>query len=379
MKNNLRVLIGSALATLLLPGLALAAADDVTLTTDTVLSAAGVTLNVSGSSATIETITVNSDNFSFTLQNGSSLQVTAPNLNQLSASTAIMKTTDTCNSSSSILKYEGTGEKTVTITPLAALCSSTGSGGSQASESSSSSSSSSSGGGGGSSSTATTATTATTVTTATTATTPATQTTTTSTTGAQAQLNALLAQLTTLQQQAGGSFTQNLDVGAAGEDVRALQRFLNTTGFSVNTAGPGSPGNETATFGGLTRAALARYQAARGISPAVGYFGPATRARITSEQIGGVASSPTMPSSTGSFTMDMETGSTGSEVQALQQYLNTHGYMIAESGPGSPGSETMRFGTLTRTALIKLQEANGISPAAGYFGPKTRAFVEANP
>ena len=77
--------------------------------------------------------------------------------------------------------------------------------------------------------------------------------------------------------------------------------------------------------------------------------------------------------------MDLETGSTGSEVQALQQYLNTHGYTVAESGPGSPGNETTRFGALTRAALIKLQEANGISPAAGYFGPKTRAFVEANP
>jgi len=48
---------------LLAPALALAAYDDVTLTTDTVLSVNGVTLNVSGSSAVIQSITVNATDF----------------------------------------------------------------------------------------------------------------------------------------------------------------------------------------------------------------------------------------------------------------------------------------------------------------------------
>ena len=66
----------------------------------------------------------------------------------------------------------------------------------------------------------------------------------------------------------------------------------------------------------------------------------------------------------------------GADVKALQQWLNANGYRVAESGPGSPGNETSRFGNATRSALIKFQKANGITPAAGYFGPKTRAAVK---
>lgn len=76
------------------------------------------------------------------------------------------------------------------------------------------------------------------------------------------------------------SFVRNLTLGSSGQDVKALQIFLNTNGFTVAATGPGSAGNETMTFGALTRAALAKFQAAKGISPALGYFGPLTRAAI---------------------------------------------------------------------------------------------------
>ena len=66
----------------------------------------------------------------------------------------------------------------------------------------------------------------------------------------------------------------------------------------------------------------------------------------------------------------------GADVKALQVYLNTHGYVIASSGAGSPGNETTKFGGATKAALIKFQKANGITPAAGYFGPKTRAAAK---
>ncbi|MDP4020975.1 MAG: peptidoglycan-binding protein, partial [Candidatus Adlerbacteria bacterium] len=75
-------------------------------------------------------------------------------------------------------------------------------------------------------------------------------------------------------------FTRDLEVGVTGDDVRALQVFLNTNVYVLAETGPGSPGNETLMFGALTRAALARYQAANDISPAIGYFGPITRAHI---------------------------------------------------------------------------------------------------
>jgi hypothetical protein len=80
----------------------------------------------------------------------------------------------------------------------------------------------------------------------------------------------------------GVTFTKNLTIGSDGEDVRALQVFLNTHGFPVSLTGPGSTGNETNFFGLLTKAALAKFQAANGISPALGYFGPITRGIILS-------------------------------------------------------------------------------------------------
>ncbi|MSR70433.1 peptidoglycan-binding protein [Candidatus Kaiserbacteria bacterium] len=78
------------------------------------------------------------------------------------------------------------------------------------------------------------------------------------------------------------------------------------------------------------------------------------------------------------FTKNLWMGSTGAEVQRLQQYLNTHGYRVAASGAGSAGSETMTFGALTKAALAQFQAAVGISPAAGYFGPITRAYINAH-
>jgi hypothetical protein len=80
------------------------------------------------------------------------------------------------------------------------------------------------------------------------------------------------------------AFQTDLTAGSLGDDVKGLQTFLNTHGYSVASSGPGSRGNETSMFGGLTRAALVRYQKAKGITPAVGYFGPKTRASINAEQ-----------------------------------------------------------------------------------------------
>jgi uncharacterized repeat protein (TIGR01451 family) len=74
---------------------------------------------------------------------------------------------------------------------------------------------------------------------------------------------------------------------------------------------------------------------------------------------------------------DLSVGSTGADVKTLQIYLNTHGFILSAEGPGSPGQETEKFGALTRAALAKFQAKNGISPALGYFGPKTRAFLNA--
>ncbi|OHA30762.1 MAG: hypothetical protein A3B11_02110 [Candidatus Taylorbacteria bacterium RIFCSPLOWO2_01_FULL_44_26] len=76
------------------------------------------------------------------------------------------------------------------------------------------------------------------------------------------------------------AFTRSLSLGSTGPDVKALQQILNAKGFTVSTAGPGSRGNETLYFGPATQSAVIRFQISKGITPAVGFFGPITRGRV---------------------------------------------------------------------------------------------------
>lgn len=75
------------------------------------------------------------------------------------------------------------------------------------------------------------------------------------------------------------------------------------------------------------------------------------------------------------FTRDLEVGMEGEDVRLLQVFLNGKGFLVAQAGVGSPGQETNYFGSLTQKALARYQAAQSIAPAAGYFGPKTRAHL----
>lgn len=83
------------------------------------------------------------------------------------------------------------------------------------------------------------------------------------------------------------TFDANLRRGSRGEDVRALQQFLNNNGYTVAQSGAGSPGNETDYFGPATERALAEYQLNNGLGgqnvsgrDEFGAFGPETRGDI---------------------------------------------------------------------------------------------------
>lgn len=76
------------------------------------------------------------------------------------------------------------------------------------------------------------------------------------------------------------------------------------------------------------------------------------------------------------FTRDLELGMSGLDVQMLQKWLNQHNYIVSSSpSPGSANKETTYYGILTKQAVQRLQRAAGITPDAGFFGPKTRAYV----
>ena len=69
---------------------------------------------------------------------------------------------------------------------------------------------------------------------------------------------------------------------------------------------------------------------------------------------------------------DLAIGSTGTDVSALQEFLQANDYLTMPAGVPAG-----YFGALTKAALASYQKAHGIKPAAGYFGPVTRSFVAA--
>ena len=80
------------------------------------------------------------------------------------------------------------------------------------------------------------------------------------------------------------------------------------------------------------------------------------------------------------FTTNLTVGSTGTDVMNLQKFLNMDPATQVSTvvgAAGHPGHETSTFGPATKAAVIKFQTKNGITPAAGYFGPISRAKANA--
>src|SRR3989344_1339909 len=127
----------------------------------------------------------------------------------------------------------------------------------------------------------------------------------------QAQVQALLAQISSLQGGSGTTvgascttFTQNLKAGSTGSEVMALQKFLNGNGVQIAASGAGSPGNETSYFGGLTKAAVVKFQnkyasdilAPVGLTYGTGNWFASTRAKANALCVGGVVTpGPVIP------------------------------------------------------------------------------------
>ncbi len=76
------------------------------------------------------------------------------------------------------------------------------------------------------------------------------------------------------------NFTTNQTTGSEGAQVKALQQFLISRGYSI-------PGGATGYFGSQTKSAVAAFQRDANITPPEGYFGPTTRAKVRSVCGGG--------------------------------------------------------------------------------------------
>ncbi len=245
------------------PAFSFAASNDVSLGTSVVLQIGPYSLNVTGSPAAVESISVGATSFSVTLSAGSAITVTSPTLNRLSSDISIDVVSNACTGSlsSMALAYSGSGTVTNVITPSAALCDNSVS----APPVSAAGGGVTSGGG-------------------------------KPVSGSPAQIaeqrkatENVIAQ-NILRTDSGISqlgsksnahaFSRDLSLGSSGADVKALQVYLNANGFKIASKGPGSPGRENTQFGMLTKQALIKFQKAHGITPATGNLGPKSRAYL---------------------------------------------------------------------------------------------------
>lgn len=127
------------------------------------------------------------------------------------------------------------------------------------------------------------------------------------------------------------TFSRSLTIGATGTDVTCLQQALITGGFSI-------PAGATGYFGTQTRTAVASWQSSKNIAPAVGYFGPISRAAF---DLGGSTTS-----TTNTTTTTTTTTSTTAGCAAGAAFSSTTGAACASTTtttatPGAEGSFTL--------------------------------------
>src|SRR3989338_7924317 len=286
-----------------------------------------ITLSLGSDSYTLETdssfntLTINSNNFVFLLDSNQGVKLRSSDRRNLANDQSVQVE---CTSSQSRLVYQapaGGSSVTLTVTP-SGTCSSGGGGG---------------GGGGGSSAPAPTSA--------------------PSTTPAPAPAPP--------PSPAPISFTRDLALGSTGDDVTQLQALL------ASDASIYPEGMVTGYFGGLTQAAVRRFQAKYGL-PQVGRGGEMTRAKLVEVFGSGQAPAPTPapagPSSS-ALSRELQMGMSGDDVRALQEFLAKDSAIYPE------GIVSGYYGSLTRAAVRRFQAKYGIAQV-GRVGPLTLAKLQ---
>ena len=148
-------------------------------------------------------------------------------------------------------------------------------------------------------------------------------------------------------EKAGGSVSSSssaggLKLGSTGSEVRALQQNLTTLGYYY--------GDITGHYGSMTQAAVAKFQKARGLTQD-GVAGSKTIEAIASA----IKSSGGSVAGSGSVSVGsaLREGDSGSAVTELQTMLKELEYYY--------GSITGNFGSLTKQAVRKFQDDNGLT------------------
>lgn len=176
------------------------------------------------------------------------------------------------------------------------------------------------------------------------------------------------------------TFARSLKQGSTGDDVKALQQFLNANGFVIAKSGTGSKGKESTSFGAATKKMLQAFQKAHALATDGQLTGKTLTflqsllPKVTCPVKAGAPTAKTSSAPKPLFTRLLKQGSTGADVKALQQFLNVNGFLIAKSGSGSKGNESMNFVAATKKALQAFQDAHTL-PASGQLDDATLKLV----
>ncbi len=153
------------------------------------------------------------------------------------------------------------------------------------------------------------------------------------------------------------NFTRSLTMESEGADVVCLQDYLTSTGHFTFSGG------STGYFGSVTRTAVAAWQAANGVSPAVGYFGPVSQAKYS--EVAGTSTGNTGNNGGGTTTPAPGTGLT---VSAGSHPANTLAPASAARVPftrvnftaGNDGAVTVTGVTVKRTGIAADSSFSGV-------------------
>lgn len=348
--------IGAIILSILVPlAFAQAAYNDVSLTTDAVISTGGYSLTISGSTALVQTLEVGSSDFSITVATGSTMVVTSSDRKIFTVhGVTSAYYSQTCSDSVSTLTITvpsaSEAVPTALITPTATTCS--------ASVGSSVSGGSGSGGS---------------VPVPAPVTTPVVIPVVVPTAVPVAVPSCPAGVICTPVALGSASvvLTKDLSRGDENADVKKLQEFL-AMDKEIYPEGIAS-----GFFGPATERAVKRFQAKYGISQ-VGRVGPITREKIEEVSKGTQVPATLNVPVSAIFTKALTKGIVDGDVISLQKILNSDpDTVVSSSGAGSPGNETDYFGSLTLSAVQKFQEKYNIAspgdPGYGFVGPMTRS------
>ncbi len=266
-KKTLRAI---AVGMALLPVLAFAAYNDVSMDNSTILTVNSVDLTLTGPTAVLESIVVNGSDFVLTMPGNSYIKVSSTNRRNLTTTgSTVITTTSTCTDSASTYEYKSPysvgSSLTLTVNVGSDTCTTGGAAGGSGSPGG--------GGGGGSSGASYTYVPPTTQPAAVVKAAPK------ATVSAPAAVAAISANI-----------TRAFAKGATSPQIKTLQQLLNSDPDTrIAATGVGSPGQETTLFGPATLKALQKFQVKYGIAkPGVegyGVLGPKTRAKLN--ELGG--------------------------------------------------------------------------------------------